>query len=65
MESTSKPRALLIEFGASNHMMENKESLSSLDPDKIIPIHMGDDSHIISKGKGIVKLEHGNFFDAL
>ena len=26
---------------------------------------MGDDSHIISKGKGTVKLEHGSFFDVL
>ena len=26
---------------------------------------MGDDSHIISKGKGTVKLEHGIFFDVL
>ena len=26
---------------------------------------MGDDSQIISKGKGTVKLEHGSFFDVL
>ena len=26
---------------------------------------MGDDSHIISKGKGTIKLEHGIFFDVL
>ena len=26
---------------------------------------MGDDSQIISKGKGTIKLEHGSFFDVL
>ena len=45
--------------------MKSKESFSSLGSDKSIPIHMGDDSHIISKGKGTVKLEHGSFFDVL
>ena len=40
MESTLKPRSLLIDSGASNHMMEIKESFSSLDFDKSIPIHM-------------------------
>ena len=54
MESTLKPKALLIDSGASNHMMESRDSFSSLDTDKRIPIHMGDDSQIISKGKGIV-----------
>ena len=33
--------------------------------DKIIPSHMGYDYHIISKGKGTVKLEHCIFFDVL
>ena len=33
--------------------------------DNNIPIHMGDDSQVISKGKGTVKLEHGSFFDFL
>ena len=36
-----------------------------MDTDKSIPIHMGDDSKIISKGKGTIKLEHGSFFDVL
>ena len=57
MESTLKPKAILIDSGASNHMMEIRDSFSSLDTDKSIPIHMGDDSHIISNGKGTVKLE--------
>ena len=65
MESTSMSNSLLIDSGASNHMMESRYSLSSLDTDKSIPIHMGDDSAIISKGKGTVKLEHGSFFDVL
>ena len=65
MESTLKPKALLIDSRASNHMMERRESFSSLDTNKIIPIHMGDDSHIISKGKDTIKIEHGSFFDVL
>ena len=65
MASTSKPNSLLIESGASNHMMEIKYSFSSVDTDKIISIHMGDDSTIISKGKGTVNLEHGSFFYVL
>ena len=65
METISKPRALLIGSGASNHMMASKDSFSSMDSDKIIPIHMGDDSQIIQKGKVTVRLEHGNFFDVL
>ena len=65
MASTSKPNSLLIEFGASNHMMESSDSFSPLDIEKSITIHMGDDSTIISKGKGITNLEHYNFFDVL
>ena len=65
MESTSKPKYLLIDSGASNHMMESRYSLSSLDTEKNIPIHMGDDSTIISKGQGTVDLEHGSFFNVL
>ena len=58
MENVSKPRALLINSGASNHMVASKESFSFLDFDGSIPIHMGDDSQIISKGKGTIKIEH-------
>jgi len=65
METVSKPTTLLIDSRASNHMMERKESFSSLDTNKIIPIHMGYDSHIIFKGKGTVNLEHGSFFYVL
>ena len=65
MEIVSNPKSLLIDSRASNHMMERKESFSSLENDKIIPTQMGDDSEIISKGKGIVKLEHGMFFYVL
>ena len=65
MESTSKSMALLIDSGASNHMMANKDSFSSLDSSKSIPIHMGDDSSIISKGQSTVNLEHGYFSNVL
>ena len=65
MANVSKPRALLIKSGASNHMVVSKESFSSMESDNNIPIHMGNDSQIISKGKGTVKLEHGIFYDVL
>ena len=58
MEITLKSKALLIDSGASNHMMASKYSFSSLNTDKRIPIHMGDDSTIISEGQGTVDLEH-------
>ena len=61
MESTSKSKALLINSRASNHMMAKKDSLSSLETGKSIPIHMGDASTIISEGQGTVDLENGFF----
>ena len=45
MENVSKPRALLIDSGASNHMVASKESFSFMYFDGIIPIHMGDESN--------------------
>ena len=65
METVSKPRALLIESRALNHMVAIKEYFSFMYSDRNIPIHMGDDSQIISKGKGTVKLEHGSLYDVL
>ena len=65
MESTSKSMALLIYFGALNHMMASKDSFSFIDTSKSIPIHMGYDSTIISKGEGTVNLEHGYFSNVL
>ena len=58
MESTSKSKSLLIDSGALNHMMDERDSFSSMEIDKTIPIHMGDDSIIISEGQGTVNLEH-------
>ena len=65
MARTSKSKALLIYSGASNHMMVERDSFSSLETGKSIPIHMGDDSTIISEGQGIVDLEHGYFSNVL
>ena len=65
MESNSKSKALLIDSGASNNMMAERDSFSYLDTGKSIPIHMGDDSTIISKGQGTVDLEHGYFSNVL
>ena len=65
MESTSKSKKLLIDSGDSNHMMDERDSFSSLDIGKSIPIHMGDDSTIISEGQGMVDLENGYFSNVL
>ena len=58
MESTSKSKSMLIDSGASNHMMAEEDSFSSLETSKSIPIHLGDDSTIITKGQGTVDLEN-------
>ena len=65
MASISKSKALLIYFGSSNHMMDERESFSYLETSKSIPIHMGYDSTIISEGQGTVDLEHGYFSNVL
>ena len=65
MESTSKSKALLIDSGASNHMMDERDSFSSLETKKSIPIHMGDDSTIIFEGRGTVDIENGFFSNVL
>ena len=62
MASTSKSKAFLIDYGASNHMMTERDSLET---GKSIPIHMGDDSTIISEGQGTVDLENGFFSNVL
>ena len=62
MASTSKTKALSIYSGALNHMMDERDSFSYLETGKSIPIHMGDDSTIISEGQGTADLKHGYFF---
>ena len=61
MARTSKAKALLIDYRYLNHMMVERDSFSSLETGKYIPIHMEDDSTIISEGQGTVDLEHGFF----
>ena len=46
-------------------MMAERDSFSSLETSKSIPIHMGDDSTIISEGQGMVDLENGYFSNVL
>ena len=65
MASTSKSNAILIDSGASNHMMADRDSFSYLETGKTIPIHMGDDSTITSKGQGTVDLQYGYFSNVL
>ena len=54
-----------INSGASNHMMAKRDSFSSLETGKSIPIDMGDDSTVILEGKGTVDLENGYFSNVL
>ena len=65
MENTSKSKALLIDSGALKHMMDERDTFSSLETEKSIPIHVGDDSTIISEGQGTVDLENGFFSNVL
>ena len=65
MESTLNSTSLLIDSRDLNHMMAERDSFSSLETGKSIPIHMGDDSTIISKGQGTVDLENGYFSNVL
>ena len=65
MASTSKSKALLIDFGDLNNMMAERDSFLSLETRKSIPIHIGDDSAIILEGKGTVDLEDGYFSNVL
>ena len=58
-------QALLIDSGTLNHMMVEKDSFSSLETGKSIPIHMGDDSTIIFEGQDTVDLENGFFSNVL
>ena len=51
MDNVSKARALLIDSGASTHMVAFKDSFTLVDSNKCISIHMGDDSQVSSKGK--------------
>ena len=46
-------------------MMAKRDSFSSLETGKSIPIHMGDDSTIISEGQGTVDLENCYFSNVL
>ena len=46
-------------------MMAERDSFSYLDTKKSIPIHMGDDSTIISEGQGTIDLENGYFSNVL
>ena len=65
MESSSKSKALLIDSGDLKHMMAKRDSFSSLETGKSIPIHMRDDSTIISEEQGTVNIEHGYFSNVL
>ena len=65
MANVLNPRALLIDSGASNHMVACKDSFSSLDFDSCISINMGDDSKISSQGRCTIHLEHDSFKNVL
>ena len=55
----------LIYYGSSNHMVSCKDSFRSIDSNRLIPIHMGYDSQVSSKGKCTIHIEHGSFKNVL
>ena len=58
-ETLSPSSAYIIDYGAS------KESFSTLSLSKGPNIHMGDDSQIPAKGRGSVRVKHGEFKNVL
>ena len=66
LKATISPSlAYIIDYGASNHMVSSKESFSTLSLTKGPNIHMGDDSHILVEGRGLVKAKHAEFKNVL
>ena len=63
--SCSIVHAFLIDYGASNHMVESRESFSSLQSFDGPSIQMGNNTKIQAKGKGSINIEHGKFKDVL
>ena len=63
--SCSTAHAFLIDSRASNHMVESRESFSSLQYFDGPSIQMGNNSKIQAKGKGSINIEHGKFKDML
>ena len=59
--SFSTTHAFLIDSRASNHMVASRESFSSLHYFDGPSIQLGNNSKFQTKGKGSIKLEHGNF----
>jgi len=62
---TSSSPSFIIDFGASIHMVSTKDTFSSLDMSKGLPIVLGDDSLTDSLGKGRIDLDHGSFNNVL
>ena len=55
LKATISPSsAYIIYYGASNHMVSSKEFFYTLSLTKGMNIHMGDDSQIPAKGRGLV-----------
>ena len=55
----------MIDSGESNHIVSSKESLSTLTLSRGPSIHMVYDSQIPAVGRGLVKIQHGEFKNVL
>ena len=64
-EILNPSKAYLIDSRASNHMVSSKESFPTLDLSGGPSIHMGYDSQILVVGRGSIKIQHGEFKNAL
>jgi hypothetical protein len=54
----SSPDTWIIDSGASHHMENTKDTISSITACTRTPILMGDDSPVEVTGKGRVELDH-------
>ena len=62
---TSNSSTLIIDLGASRHMVSTRELFSSMHLNAGPTVQMGDDSKIQTKGIGRIDLGHGYFNDVL
>ena len=64
-EGFSPLTTYLLDYRASKHMVSSRESFTTLTLLGGPSIHMGDNSHIPTEGRGFIKIQHGEFKNVL
>ena len=64
-EGFTQSKSYLIDSGASNQMVSSKASFTTLDLPRGPSIHMGDNSHIPTIGRGSIEIQNGEFKNVL